>query len=44
MHFDDESFEIRIENTDEIVTSQKELVQSVIMNGLLDDLMADGEE
>ncbi len=36
MRFGKDSFEIRIENTGEIVHSQKELVQTVIMQGLLD--------
>ena len=35
MHFNDEPFEIRIANNDEIVHTQKELVSSVILNGFL---------
>lgn len=37
MHFDEESFEIRIANNGEIVHTQKELVKAVILNGFLDE-------
>ena len=36
MHFREESFIIKIENIGEIVTSQSELVRTVILQGLLD--------
>ena len=36
MHFTDETFSIRIANTNEIVTNQHELVKKVIIDGLLD--------
>ena len=36
MHFPDGAFDIRIDNTSEIVHSQKELASAVIRSGLLD--------
>ena len=37
MHFSEKAFDIRIENTDEVVHSQEELVKKVIFGGFLDE-------
>ena len=37
MHFPNDDIEIRIENTGEVVKSRKDLVEKVVLGGLLDE-------